>query len=94
MMFEFSGKTSLINEDEEENFPVGPLRLLRMLQQRHERNIAVSGHVLAVAEAVKLESPLMDDDFLRSTISGMKQTGTWSQCGDWAALIKSRLGKV
>jgi len=94
MVNAMAGKTATIDEDTLTEFPIGPMRLLKMLWQRHERAIATDGHCEAMMKAVKIESPDMDDDFILAAISGMKQTGTWVQCGEWAGLVKARLGRV
>lgn len=88
------GTTKMINEDEMTEFSFGPIRLLRMLQERHERAVSVQGHCEAMLKAVKLESPKMDDDFIVNAVEGMKAAGTWESCGEWAGLIKARLGQV
>jgi len=94
MAHEMSGKTSTLDEDATEDFPVGPFKLLQMLQQRHERAIAFDGHCEAIRRAISLESPCLDEEFILAAVSGMKQTGTWTQCGEWAGRIKARLGYV
>jgi hypothetical protein len=45
-------------------------------------------------KAVMLESPLIDEEFYLAATEGMKATATWEQCGEWARLVKARLGAV
>lgn len=90
----FGGKTSTLNEDVATELPVGPLKLLKMLWQRHERSITADGHVEAMTRAMKLECPMMDNDFIHEATAGMKATVTWEQCGEWSKQLKDRLGAV
>jgi hypothetical protein len=90
----FSGQTSTLNEDSATELPVGPLKLLKMLWERHERAISADGHVEAMTKAMILECPLMDETFIHEMTSGMKVTATWDQCGVWAKMLKDRLGAV
>lgn len=90
----FGGRTSTLNEDMATALPVGPLKLLKMLWERHERSISATGHVSAMTAAVKLECPKMDNDFIHEATAGMKATVTWEQCGEWSKQLKDRLGAV
>ena len=94
MVNEMGGKTATYDEDTITDFPIGPVRLLKMLQQRHERAISYPGHCDAINRAIKIESPAMDEDFILSAVYGMKTTSTWEQCGEWSHLVKTRLGRV
>jgi len=94
MAADMCGRTATIDEDTMTDFPIGPHKLLSMLQQRHMRATSVVGHCDAMRRAIQIESPLMDDEFILSAISGMQATGTWTGCGEWAGLVKARLGSV
>jgi hypothetical protein len=95
MLNSFSGRSATtLDEDQVLDFPVGPVKLLKMLWERHERQISAPGHCLAMMKAVMLESPLIDEEFYLAATEGMKATATWEQCGEWARLVKARLGAV
>lgn len=94
MAADMCGRTKTIDEDKMTELSIGPHKLLLMLRQRHERAISVAGHCEAMRRAVQIESPRMDDEFIVAAIAGMQATGTWAGCGEWAGLVKARLGSV
>jgi hypothetical protein len=94
MAADMCARTQTLNEDTMKDFPIGPHKILSMLHQRHMRAISYSGHCDAMRQAIRIESPKMDDDFITSAISGMQATGTWEGCKEWAGLVKARLGSV